>query len=57
MNMTIIKLMIVVYDNITYMQQHSVMFNDTLEYNLTLGNTVSEELLSQSIDKANLKGL
>lgn len=47
----------VVYDNITYMQQHSVMFNDTLEYNLTLGNTVSEELLSQSIDKANLKGI
>ena len=39
------------------MQQHSVMFNDTLEYNLTLGNTVSEELLSQSIDKANLKGI
>lgn len=44
-----------VYDNITYMQQHSVMFNDTLEYNLTLGNNVSNKLLFQAIDKANLK--
>lgn len=44
-----------VYDNITYMQQHSVMFNDTLEYNLTLGNTVSDNLLDQAIDKANLR--
>ena len=44
-----------VYDNITYMQQHSVMFNDTLEYNLTLGNTVSDNLLAQAIDKANLR--
>lgn len=44
-----------VYDNITYMQQHSVMFNDTLEYNLTLGNTVSDSLLHQAIDKANLR--
>ncbi|ETS92789.1 ABC transporter ATP-binding protein [Veillonella sp. AS16] len=44
-----------VYENITYMQQHSVMFNDTLEYNLTLGNTVSDNLLYQAIDKANLR--
>lgn len=43
-----------VYNNITYMQQQSVMFNNTLEYNLTLGNTVPDKLLYQVIDKANL---
>ncbi len=45
----------IVYDNITYMQQHSVMFNDTLEYNLTLGNSVSDQALHWAIEKANLK--
>lgn len=43
-----------VYNNITYMQQQSVMFNDTLKYNLTLGNTIPDELVYEVIDKANL---
>ena len=43
-----------VYEHITYMQQHSVIFNDTLRNNLTLGEEISDESIYCAIQKTNL---